>query len=152
MQYCSTSELEVTQVKARWDISLIKTREQSRTGQGWSNCTSIIPLRALQLLPWARLDLPCKDTSPDMKMMMRSTLARAWGQIPECLRCDYTPRSGPTYTPMTNIQLQLQKKSFKDLFLKQNTWIECAIACIGIEFDTVEGKCLVQWRSVNLKI
>ena len=121
VQHCSTSELEVAQVKARWDISLIKTREQSRTGQGWSNCTSIIPLRALQLLPWARLDWPCKDTSPDMKMMMRSTLARAWGQIPECLRCDYTPRSGPTYTPMTNIQLQLQKKSFKDLFLKQNT-------------------------------
>ena len=88
---------------------------------GWSNCTSIIPLRTLQLLPWARLDWPCKDTSSDMKMMMRSTLARAWGQIPECLRCDYTPRSGPTYTPMTNIQLQLQKKSFKDLFLKQNT-------------------------------
>ena len=63
VQHCSTSELEVAQVKARWDISLIKTREQSRTGQGWSNCTSIIPLRALQLLPWARLDWPCKDMS-----------------------------------------------------------------------------------------
>ena len=53
-----------------------------------------------------------------MKMMMRSTLARAWGQIPECLQCDYTPRSGPTYTPMTNIQLQLQKKELQRSFLQ----------------------------------
>ena len=38
-------------------------------------------------------------------VVMRLTLARAWGQILECLQCDYTPRCGPTSTSMTIIQI-----------------------------------------------